>query len=307
MEPPDYGDVDRMEGSGDLSENVEGRTLTDLVANLIGGGLAMGTAVFQGSDPSTVALRNGAYTGAANDSAMEASSGPGYDQSSSSLATEAASTSRGAGHESDGSIQTPCRHGKACSHQSASHRARFSHPDDDLAARISNSNSKTEKPDNSSAVFANGEATDSADSSGTDGMPGETGCFVCNECGLGFASVRELRLHMVRKTAWSNQGLIGCRVSCLVDNREWHEGLVTQVRMEVDICHRRHSSYRIASPYGKGARIDVLVLVVPGVSEVSKYPPRSSYESRFSCSHQLHVCRCLLVSFLTGEVKHVTT
>ena len=53
--------------------------------------------------------------------------------------------------------------------------------------------------------------------------------FMCNECGLGFGSVPELQLHMARKTAWSNQGLVGCRVSCLVDNREWHEGLVTQV------------------------------------------------------------------------------
>lgn len=55
------------------------------------------------------------------------------------------------------------------------------------------------------------------------------GEFLCYECGLDFRSVKELQLHMVRKTAWSNQGLIGCRVSCLVDNREWHEGLVTQV------------------------------------------------------------------------------
>lgn len=55
------------------------------------------------------------------------------------------------------------------------------------------------------------------------------GEFLCYECGLEFGSVQELQLHMVRKTAWSNQGLIGCRVSCLVDNREWHEGLVTQV------------------------------------------------------------------------------
>ena len=53
--------------------------------------------------------------------------------------------------------------------------------------------------------------------------------YLCNECGLGFGSVPELQMHMARKTAWSNQGLVGCRVSCLVDNREWHEGLVTQV------------------------------------------------------------------------------
>ena len=66
----------------------------------------------------------------------------------------------------------------------------------------------------------------------SDGRSGGRDCngeFVCNECGLEFTSLRELQLHMVRKTAWSNQGLVGCRVSCLVDNREWHEGVVTQV------------------------------------------------------------------------------
>jgi hypothetical protein len=31
-----------------------------------------------------------------------------------------------------------------------------------------------------------------------------------------------------RKTAWSNASLIGCRVNCLVDYKEWHEGYVTQ-------------------------------------------------------------------------------
>jgi hypothetical protein len=36
----------------------------------------------------------------------------------------------------------------------------------------------------------------------------------------------ELQLHMVRKTAWSNAGLIGCRVSCLIDSREWQEAIV---------------------------------------------------------------------------------
>lgn len=32
---------------------------------------------------------------------------------------------------------------------------------------------------------------------------------------------------MKRKTAWSNFSLIGCRISCLIDHREWHEGFVT--------------------------------------------------------------------------------
>lgn len=35
-------------------------------------------------------------------------------------------------------------------------------------------------------------------------------------------------MHLKRKTAWSNSSLIGCRINCLVDFKEWHEGLVTQ-------------------------------------------------------------------------------
>jgi hypothetical protein len=34
-------------------------------------------------------------------------------------------------------------------------------------------------------------------------------------------------LHLKRKTAWSNFSLIGCRISCLIDHREWHEGFIT--------------------------------------------------------------------------------
>jgi hypothetical protein len=33
--------------------------------------------------------------------------------------------------------------------------------------------------------------------------------------------LRELKLHMQRKTAWSNRALVGCRVSVLLDNRDW--------------------------------------------------------------------------------------
>jgi hypothetical protein len=33
-------------------------------------------------------------------------------------------------------------------------------------------------------------------------------------------------LHIKRKSAWSNASLIGCRISCLVDSKEWHEGHV---------------------------------------------------------------------------------
>jgi hypothetical protein len=37
-----------------------------------------------------------------------------------------------------------------------------------------------------------------------------------------------VKIHLKRKTAWSNASLIGCRISCLIDSKEWHEGFVTQ-------------------------------------------------------------------------------
>lgn len=52
--------------------------------------------------------------------------------------------------------------------------------------------------------------------------------FICNECGAASLTLQELQLHLKRKTAWSNVSLLGCRISCLVDNKEWHEGFVTQ-------------------------------------------------------------------------------
>jgi hypothetical protein len=33
-------------------------------------------------------------------------------------------------------------------------------------------------------------------------------------------------MHMIRKTAWSNLSLVGCQVSCFVDNLKWHQGTV---------------------------------------------------------------------------------
>lgn len=52
--------------------------------------------------------------------------------------------------------------------------------------------------------------------------------FICNECGYATNSLPDLQLHLQRKTAWSNQSLVGCRINCLVDMKEWHEGHVTQ-------------------------------------------------------------------------------
>ena len=37
-----------------------------------------------------------------------------------------------------------------------------------------------------------------------------------------------MRMHLKRKTAWSNSSLIGSRVSCLLDFKEWQEGYVLQ-------------------------------------------------------------------------------
>ncbi len=50
--------------------------------------------------------------------------------------------------------------------------------------------------------------------------------YVCNECAATFPILEELQLHLQRKTAWSDKSLVGCRISCLIDNREWHEGFV---------------------------------------------------------------------------------
>lgn len=54
--------------------------------------------------------------------------------------------------------------------------------------------------------------------------------FICNECAFSTPVLHELQVHLKRKTAWSNSSLIGCRISCLIDNKEWHEGFVSQFR-----------------------------------------------------------------------------
>ena len=59
--------------------------------------------------------------------------------------------------------------------------------------------------------------------------PPRTGTkFVCHEDGTEWADLEGLRRHLRAKTAWSNAGLVGCRVSVLLENREWSEGLVAQ-------------------------------------------------------------------------------
>lgn len=52
--------------------------------------------------------------------------------------------------------------------------------------------------------------------------------YPCHECGRHYQDLSELQLHLKRKTAWSNKSLVGCRISCLVDNREWQEGMVLE-------------------------------------------------------------------------------
>mmetsp|Transcript_27726 Transcript_27726/g.85707 ORF Transcript_27726/g.85707 Transcript_27726/m.85707 type:complete len:377 (+) Transcript_27726:232-1362(+) len=60
------------------------------------------------------------------------------------------------------------------------------------------------------------------------GPAGARATWVCHEDGLEFPDVDELQKHLKSKTAWSNTSLVGCRVSVLLENREWSEGLVTQ-------------------------------------------------------------------------------
>lgn len=127
-----------------------------------------------------------------------------------------------------------CRYGRGCSHTTTFHRAHYSHPSDVLDAR-------SPQPRMGPSTSDGALAAVSSTNGGIASLSG-LGGFFCNECGLDFATPQELRLHMVRKTAWSNHGLVGCRVSCLVDNREWHEGTVTHVRLvfrySVNRCSR---------------------------------------------------------------------
>eukprot|EP00596_Hydrurales_sp_CCMP1899_P000367 CAMPEP_0119046274 /NCGR_PEP_ID=MMETSP1177-20130426/45527_1 /TAXON_ID=2985 /ORGANISM="Ochromonas sp, Strain CCMP1899" /LENGTH=938 /DNA_ID=CAMNT_0007019197 /DNA_START=345 /DNA_END=3160 /DNA_ORIENTATION=+ len=87
-----------------------------------------------------------------------------------------------------------CRYGRGCTHMhDSSHRERFWHP---TLSALTGEQLRTH--------------------------------YICNECGAATSSLDELQLHLQRKTAWSNKSLIGCRISCLVDFKEWHEGHVTQ-------------------------------------------------------------------------------
>ena len=45
-----------------------------------------------------------------------------------------------------------------------------------------------------------------------------------------------MQLHLQLKTAWSNKSLVGCRISCLLDIKEWHEGYVIQFHKSGKHC-----------------------------------------------------------------------
>jgi hypothetical protein len=47
----------------------------------------------------------------------------------------------------------------------------------------------------------------------------------------------------MRKTAWSNLSLVGCRINCLVDYKEWHEGTVMQFHKS----GKHHVDFRMAN------------------------------------------------------------
>ena len=87
-----------------------------------------------------------------------------------------------------------CRYGRGCTHKSdPSHNDRFWHP---------------------SVPELNGEQIRTH--------------YICYECADSFANLNDLQQHLAAKTAWSNNSLVNCRISCLIDQKEWHEGLVTQ-------------------------------------------------------------------------------
>lgn len=94
--------------------------------------------------------------------------------------------------------QVLCRYGMGCTHVTDPvHRERFWHPP---------------VPDAADSVTIDPAAP----------------LYPCHECGRIYKDLNELQLHLKRKTAWSNRSLVGCRISCLVDNREWQEGLVLE-------------------------------------------------------------------------------
>jgi hypothetical protein len=105
--------------------------------------------------------------------------------------------------------KTLCRYGRGCTHiGDANHLKRFWHPPP-AAVKISDSLSIQ---------------------------------YICHECGCFFSDLSTLQLHIKRKTAWSNTGLVGCRVSCFVDNREWHEGVVLSYLKSGKHCIELHNS-----------------------------------------------------------------
>ena len=61
----------------------------------------------------------------------------------------------------------------------------------------------------------------------------ETNCdiirtrYICNECAMSFAHIRDLRFHLIAKTAWSNESLVGCRICVCIDCKEWIEATVS--------------------------------------------------------------------------------
>ena len=50
--------------------------------------------------------------------------------------------------------------------------------------------------------------------------------WYCHECGAIFDDAQDLQMHMIRKTAWSNLSLVGCQVSCFIDDTKWYKATV---------------------------------------------------------------------------------
>lgn len=118
------------------------------------------------------------------------------DVSLATTGTEGCEEGAGAGEKGSSSPtirRIICRYGRGCTHQDPAHKERFWHPP---APLVSDEQLRTH--------------------------------YICNECGLALPSLDDLQTHLKRKTAWSNASLVGCRISCLVDYKEWHEAVVTQ-------------------------------------------------------------------------------
>jgi hypothetical protein len=93
--------------------------------------------------------------------------------------------------------------------------------------------------------------------------------YYCNECGLGVQIFEEMRWHLQKKTAWSHNSLIGSRICCLINDKEWHEGIVQNFHHS-----GRHFVHFVGS--GHGIWLHMLTATFHIIQDESHYNPTKS-------------------------------